>query len=541
MSAKLNLSRREFPSRIADLGFVMDLPGDWLSHELPPEEPNFADGSKLVPLAVVTAPHAAIILAIAARPAYDDGTLHQWAWYLLNAHGITPRAVGAGEVGPHPAVVGEGSQPSDLGPLTVRFAFLVDGGRLVNLSLTAPEVFDDLSREVWTAAIRSFHLTSPKEVAPPSDEGTVASSPAPAAEAKREEAPASPPSTPAVAAEAEPAPEAEPAAGEPASSPFAAHALAEDLASLDPDQRMNANLRDRGVGLVPRVLAADAEGRRATVGAGAVEALLDVPFGWHVLDDGKRTLVFEPTGRIQISLNLIPAEGRSRDEILDELEAAARSEYPAPEFVRLTQGEISALGVRNIADGQQPLEQYHLLAPHRTDRFVLRARVTATPETSTPACTLAELIVDSARYGAPEEGVETATATGAGDERNSSKPSEESSDEDPADATRPAWWRKAVSLERADRLEEAEKVIREGCPHLGFAYATAELYQRRMLRRKRAGDAAGALEAFRKSEAAIFHYASMATSGGEGAALSAERDEFRAGLVSAFGRDPGSR
>jgi hypothetical protein len=107
------------------------------------------------------------------------------------------------------------------------------------------------------------------------------------------------------------------------------------------------------------------------------------------------------------------------------------------------------------------------------------------------------------------------------------------------DASMPDWWRKARAFEAQDELKAAENAIRDGVPSLHFAYATADLYQQRMLRMMQAGDKDGALSAFLKAREFIFFYASMATSGGEGAALSGERDAFLKQLIAAYGSDPG--
>lgn len=109
---------------------------------------------------------------------------------------------------------------------------------------------------------------------------------------------------------------------------------------------------------------------------------------------------------------------------------------------------------------------------------------------------------------------------------------------DPEDEGKPAWWIKARKLEAEDKLEAAEAVIRDGVPHLYFAHATADLYRLRMLRKMRSGDTAGAREAFDKSEQFIWFMASLATSGGEGAALSYERDKFMKQLIAEYGSDP---
>jgi hypothetical protein len=511
MSSTLTFATRSFPARVAELGFSASLPADWISHELPKENSDFSDPTLFIPLAVVTAPHAAIVFAFGARPAYDDGTLHDWAWYHLNHNKLQPRAVGRNLIAGVPAVTGEATQASELGTMLVRFTFLEDGNRLLYLSLTAPELFADSVREAWAAMLKSFTLETPRgsRFKPEShqDDTPAAQISEPWLESKTAAKPVAEP-------DVDPAPEPAPAH----KACFRDFALEADKTSLDPDTSINANLRDRGVGLVPNIVAANDEERRASVAASAIMAQFDVPYGWHVIDDGKRTLVFEPSGEVQINLNLVARENRGDEALLDEIEAEMRRDYPNPEFTRIKEGKINALGVRNIADGGQPLEQYHLLFPFRDESMVLRARVTATPERSPQACNLAELILESCVFDCFQQ-----------------------VDEPEPEATRdgpPAWWHEALALEGQNKLEAAEEHIRESCPHIGFACSTAEMYRLRMLRLKNAGDEKGALEAFKKASNFISFYASMATSGGEGAALSAERDVFRAQLVAEYGSNP---
>jgi hypothetical protein len=285
---------------------------------------------------------------------------------------------------------------------------------------------------------------------------------------------------------------------------------------LNPDHPVNAHLRERGAGLVPNVVAMHDAERRATLAAGGVAAQFDVPYGWHVIDDGKRTLIFEPANEVQISLNLIPRQKRSNKAILDAIEAEARASYPNPEFLRLKSGRIHALGVRNIHDADQPLEQYHMLIAGRDQQTVLRARITATPGRAAQACNLAELILESVVFD-------------PGQRRDESARSRDDL---------PAWWRRALALEAEGRLEEAEETIIRGAQHIGGASSVARMYSERMVRLRQAGDEPGALGAFRKAEQWINYYASQATSGGEGTALSAERDRFLAELVALHGYDP---
>ena len=381
MSAPLNLETRHFPSRIADLGFTTRLPADWVGHQLPPEGPDLSQPTEFFPLAIVTAPHAAIVLAVAARPAHGDGTLNDWAWYHLNHGQFKPRAVGADQVAGVPAVVGEATQESELGTMVVRFAFLEDGDRLINLSFSAPEILADAVRDVWFASLQSFTLETPKG----SRFSAGVPIPSPTAD------PATPEARPSsVVDAAAPAPERP--------SVLANFAFAADSAALDPEAEINVNLRSRGAGLVPNVLSTDDEHRYATVAAGAVMAIFDVPYGWHVIDDGKRTLMLDPGGKVQINLSLLPREGRANGGVLDDIEASTRADYPAPEFCRMSSGKIEALGVRNIADGSEAIEQYHFLMDFRDESLVVRARITATPDKASFACTLGELVLNSFRF-----------------------------------------------------------------------------------------------------------------------------------------------
>ncbi|MCC2657489.1 MAG: hypothetical protein K0Q76_2597 [Panacagrimonas sp.] len=161
MSDTLDLQPRDVPARIASLDFVVDLPADWVSHPLPDETLEFDNPAFLVPLTLVTAPHAVIVWSAAARPGYEEGTLSDWARYLLGEHGLAPQSFGEAFLGELPAIVGESEQPSDYGPMRVRFAFAEDGGRLINVSLSAPTQLASAIEPVWRATLSSFKLGTP--------------------------------------------------------------------------------------------------------------------------------------------------------------------------------------------------------------------------------------------------------------------------------------------------------------------------------------------------------------------------------------------
>ena len=489
------LPLRRFPSRIAQLGFTVGLPADWISHPLPDEQPDFTDPSRLVPLAAVTAPHAAIIWAAAARPAYGDGTLSDWARYLIAQHGLSLRALGEDQLGSLPALVGEAVQDSEVGPLRVRFAFAEDGGRLINLTLTAPEMLADAVVPLWFGSLASFALDEARGSTVPLWPAVV---PAHATSAGRE------PDDAMRAAAERPGPEVPGAESQGTDGP-GAHARAEGAATLDAEHPVNRRLRGSGVGLVPRVVEVDAARQCATVACGAITAQLTLPLGWHVIDDGRRVLVFEPSGEVQVHLDLLTCEGSGHEGVLDQLEAQARRDHPAPAFTRLRSGLVTVLAVRDIADGDQPLEQFHLVVDGPGPGHLLRARVTATPASAAAAAQMGELIVRSAVFGA------FAAPARASDHG-------------------PDWWMAALLMERAGRLAEAEQCITDAVDHIGAAIQVAELYRQRMLRLQDEGQPGEALKARDAAIRWAHHYAASATSGGEGAALSQERDAFIAQL-----------
>ena len=73
--------------------------------------------------------------------------------------------------------------------------------------------------------------------------------------------------------------------------------------------------------------------------------------------------------------------------------------------------------------------------------------------------------------------------------------------------------------------------MRAAIDHIGVAASIAEIYAERMRAFQRAGNEPRAIAAFKLAVDWMSSYAASATSGGEGAALSTERDEFHAALV----------
>jgi hypothetical protein len=512
----VKLADRAFPSRAADLDFSVRLPSEWRVQDLPPEETDFSKPAAMHPLGIAVAPYAAIVFSAAGRPAYDDGTLQDWTRWLLEQAGLRPSAVGEREVAGVPAQVGMAVQDSDLGPMEVRFAFLEDGNRLLSLTLSAPEAIARPLEEPWQAILDNFRLGHPKGA---------------------RNAPLKPPVV----------------------NDFARHAIAADAVSLDEEHPANASMRNHGIGFVPRVASTDDRLKQATLYCGSLVAQVSIPYGWHIIDDGRRVLVFEPSNEANLHLDRFPREGMSPEAIFDAMERQALKDYPAPKFVRAQTGPRHALGIVKIEIDGRSMEQYQFLAPGPDVDTLLRARLTVVPEMRRLACDLVDLVLDKVLFldeprreppkapKAPKASAKqrrkAAMAAEAGESQG--LPPSVGDSGDGADFREGAWehgagafeeaWKEAECLEAAGRLDEMEARIRGAMQHAGVCLSVAELYVRRIRRLKKAGDDAGARDAHARGGRWAREYPTHATSGGEGTAMSLRRDEMLAALAEALG------
>lgn len=173
MSATLSLTPRTFPPRLADLGFSMDVPDAFIEAEIPGEDVDFSDPTKSAPIAVLSAQVALAIIAIAARPAYEDGTVLAWLRYLSGHFKIDLQHVqirGIGKDGIHPGITAFGVQYQDGTKLNLMIVAFEDGGRFITAHAMCPA-------ELWlsygaalSAAVESITLTSPKGSTHPVDD-----------------------------------------------------------------------------------------------------------------------------------------------------------------------------------------------------------------------------------------------------------------------------------------------------------------------------------------------------------------------------------
>lgn len=377
MSPSAQFTPVEVPARVADLAFSYLRAADFNAVTLPDEMPDFEDPTRFVPLQIVMASYGAVLFTVGARPAYGDGTVEDWVDYLARENGMSVDSVQPTVLGGLPALQMEARQESEMGRMRIRTVLLEDGTRMLNLSIMAPEALWASVEPTLQFMLRSFRLAEPRGT-------SVALTRAAATPA--EEAPAENSST-----EADPAEAAAPSDGPTAE----ALALATDATSFDPEEPYNVRLREAGVGFTPRVLQVNSDEHYAVLGAGAVAATVQVPFGWHVIDDGRRTLVFDHEGRIQVNLDL-RNDGGDHDALLERLQNQAVLDQPdiEPQAMEFA-ADLPGLLLRNYRDGDDVLVQAFVLRRVREDGYVHVARVTAAPEDMTRAMSLAKWVLRS--------------------------------------------------------------------------------------------------------------------------------------------------
>lgn len=344
---------------------------DFKVADLPAEETDFSKPAQFMPLAVAVTQYGPLVFSVGARPAFDDGAVSQWLDYLCNAEGYEHSPIKETAIGVHPAVMCDATQKTAEITMSMRLVLFEDGGRLFQMSAMAPEplwegVIPKMAPMLASFELREVHGTKvalfPGQPAPVSKTAEKAAATQPAAESQ----PLPTAAAPTTAPTAKMTPEE-----------MAAIALADDASSLDPEHRINANLRDRGVGLVPRVAAVDLAGKFATIAAGAVQGFFRVPLGWHVIDDGKRTLVFDAGGKIQVNLSQRLHEGASpMDFARGCLDQYLAGQPDLPIATNEIEG-IAGAGVRGAKIDGAILDQFFLVRHVGREGLHLVARVTA--------------------------------------------------------------------------------------------------------------------------------------------------------------------
>jgi hypothetical protein len=389
------------PEGLAMLACRCLIPDDWVKVPVPDERYDFSNPTVFLPLLVCMAPYGAVVFTVAARPAFDDGSVQDWAEYLATQNNLQVETIREARIDRMPCVLVDATMPSDAGAMRSRSVFLEDGRRLYNIGTLAPEAIWASVAPDFDRLLGSFRLDEVQGLtaAPvrlmtsePAIDLSQETTPPANAEAPREHVV---PDESTAASDTPPETSGGEAMPDDRPTQPADVALADDASTLDQEHPINASFRDNGVGLVPRVLAVSIDEKFATVGAGAIESIFRVPFGWHVIDDGKRTLVFDPNGGVQINFDLRHVPSGDLADYLRQIAQSLAQESPAARFLELEILGMPCLGVRDLLVDGERLDQAYLARASHREGLALICRVTADRDNITRAMNTAEVIITS--------------------------------------------------------------------------------------------------------------------------------------------------
>jgi hypothetical protein len=324
-----------------DFSMTLEKPQHWIMADLPAEaqDTDFADPMKFAPVCLVVDPtnqeSRPPMFLVAARPAYADGSVAQWLEAICEDQKLKHGPIERAQFGDSPAVYCMAQMTTEDEARMV-VVLLEDGGRLINLAFLTPADKWDANTEMLNTFLNSFRLTNAK---------------GPTAALTTEENKARPSSD---------------------------LALADDTSTLDPENKINANLRNNGIGLVPNVVKKDDQTKTATLACGALQSFIDLPYGWHAIDDGRRVLIFDPQNLTQINCAMVDREGASDEEILEK--TLEQLERDAPGFDHKID-EIDGtqvLMVRDVVIDGEKTQQAYMLAAAADPRYRVKIRISST-------------------------------------------------------------------------------------------------------------------------------------------------------------------
>jgi len=169
------------------------------------------------------------------------------------------------------------------------------------------------------------------------------------------------------------------------------------MESFNEEHPLNANIRNNGIGLRPNMAGIDPQAMTGTFACGSIMAYLTIPFGWHIFDDGKRTLVFDEGSTVQVNFNLAAGEGLTDEMLIEQAIADLGQAYPGAEWVTMELGGMKSLAIRGIQLQGEILDQVYIMKAAPAEGTWLVIRSTSLPVDTERVLNMIELIIGSLR------------------------------------------------------------------------------------------------------------------------------------------------
>lgn len=337
----MNVERVKIQSDPGDFALTFDKPGHWIPADLPaePGDADFSQPFKFVPVCLFIDPTKQEtrppMFMVAARPAYADGAVSDWLEAICAEQRLKHGPIGRAQFGDSPAVYCRAQMTTDDQAQMV-IVLVEDGGRLINLAFLTPASEWEQHQEALNTFLNSFRIAAPKRpVAPITPE-------------------------------------------ESTQQPSSEMALADDTSTLDPSNPINANLMNNGIGLVPNVVKKDDQTKTATLACGALQSFIELPYGWHAIDDGRRVLIFDPKNLTQINCAVVERDGATDRQLLEKTLEGLQQELPEVAHRIDEIDGIDVLMVRDaLIDGQRT-QQAYMLAAAADPKYAIKIRISST-------------------------------------------------------------------------------------------------------------------------------------------------------------------
>jgi hypothetical protein len=165
MKNSIPMHLHTLPPILAELGYSMLVPEGFVQGQLPNEDVDFDNPTQFAPLAIFASPVAMAIITVAARPAYETGSVLQWMRYLMEHYDLQLESVEAANIGSkveHPALIISAKQEQEGQKLRFAVVAFEDGGRFVQAQGICPEELWPSFGAALTEAVQSVTLSSPK-------------------------------------------------------------------------------------------------------------------------------------------------------------------------------------------------------------------------------------------------------------------------------------------------------------------------------------------------------------------------------------------
>lgn len=167
---------------------------------------------------------------------------------------------------------------------------------------------------------------------------------------------------------------------------------------LDSEHKLNAYMRDNGIGLLPNIASIDLEDLNATFACGSIQAFLSIPLGWFIFDDGRRSLINDEDSQVQVNMELGTAEGLTDIDIIEQVIAQHVQNIEGAQWMTMELGGMKALAIRGIPISGELLDQVYIIKATPDPGSWLICRTTCLPESVVDTLNLVELILGSVKY-----------------------------------------------------------------------------------------------------------------------------------------------